>query len=49
MSVLPSLAFVCPSNCGSGMRTDTTAHSPSRTSSPVTPPLKFLRKPLFCA
>src|SRR5437879_1769242 len=35
-SEFPSLALVCPSNCGSGMRTETTAVSPSRTSSPVT-------------
>ena len=49
MSLLPSLALVCPSNCGSGRRTETTAVRPSRTSSPVTPPLKLLRNPLACA
>src|SRR5262249_40707176 len=49
MSLLPSLALVCPSNCGSGRRTETTAVRPSRTSSPLTPPLKLLRNPLACA
>ncbi|GIU90076.1 MAG: hypothetical protein KatS3mg010_1175 [Acidimicrobiia bacterium] len=34
ISVLPSFAFVWPSNCGSGRRTETIAVSPSRTSSP---------------
>src|SRR5207253_7742796 len=42
-SEFPSLALVCPSNCGSGMRTETTAVSPSRTSSPVTAPSKVFR------
>ena len=32
---LPSLVFVWPSNCGSWSFTETTAVSPSRTSSPV--------------
>ena len=34
-SLLPSLSFVWPSNCGSGIFTLMTAISPSRTSSPV--------------
>jgi hypothetical protein len=34
-SLLPSRFFVCPSNCGSGTFTETTAVSPSRRSSPV--------------
>ena len=34
MSALPSLAFVCPSNCGSVSFTLMTAVRPSRTSSP---------------
>ncbi len=34
ISVFPSFAFVCPSNCGSASRTDTIAVRPSRTSSP---------------
>ena len=33
-SALPSLVLVCPSNCGSGCLTETTAVMPSRTSSP---------------
>ena len=33
-SVLPSLVFVCPSNCGSPSLTETIAVSPSRQSSP---------------
>ncbi len=33
-SELPSLVFVCPSNCGSRTFTDSTAVMPSRTSSP---------------
>ena len=34
-SELPSFVFVCPSNCGSCTLTESTAVSPSRTSSPV--------------
>jgi hypothetical protein len=34
MPGLPSFAFVCPSNCGLRSFTETTAASPSRTSSP---------------
>ena len=34
ISVLPSLALVWPSNCGSASRTETIAVRPSRTSSP---------------
>ncbi|MMZ61100.1 hypothetical protein D1872_232310 [compost metagenome] len=34
-SLLPSLVFVCPSNCGSGILTEIIAVKPSRTSSPV--------------
>ena len=34
-SLLPSLVFVCPSNCGSGTRSEITAVSPSRKSSPA--------------
>ena len=34
-SVLPSLVFVWPSNCGSATFTDTIAARPSRMSSPV--------------
>jgi hypothetical protein len=34
-SVLPSFVFVCPSNCGRGIFTLTTAVSPSRMSSPL--------------
>ena len=33
---MPSTSLVCPSNCGSGSRTETTATRPSRTSSLVT-------------
>ena len=35
-SLLPSLVLVWPSNCGSGTRSEITAVSPSRKSSPVT-------------
>src|SRR5258705_421982 len=42
MSLLPSLALVCPSNWGSGSRTQTTAGSPSRTSSPGVVPFEVL-------
>ena len=34
-SVLPSLVFVCPSNCGRGILTLTTPVKPSRMSSPL--------------
>ena len=34
-SGVPSFAFVCPSNCASWRRTETTEVNPSRTSSPV--------------
>ena len=34
MPGLPSFVFVCPSNCGLRSLTETTAASPSRTSSP---------------
>ncbi len=34
METLPSLAFVCPSNCGSRNRTEMMAVKPSRMSSP---------------
>ena len=33
---MPSTSLVCPSNCGSGSRTETTATRPSSTSSLVT-------------
>ena len=33
---MPSTSLVCPSNCGSGTRTATTAVSPSSTSSLIT-------------
>ena len=44
-SELPSLVLVCPSNCGSGMRTLMTAVSPSRTSSPESAPGRSLKSP----
>ena len=44
-----SLPLVCPSNCGCGSFTEITATSPSRTSSPVSEPLKFFANPDDCA
>src|SRR5207237_4908599 len=44
-----SLPFVCPSNCGCGSLTEITATRPSRTSSPVSDPLKFFARPDDCA
>ena len=51
ISLLPSLPFVCPSNCGSGSLTLTTAVMPSRTSSPesVVLVLLFLKRLFFVA
>ena len=46
-SELPSLVFVCPSNCGSGILIETTAARPSRTSSPESVISSFLKNPLF--
>ena len=43
-SVLPSLVFVCPSNCGRGILTLMTAVSPSRMSSPVMLSFEILRE-----
>lgn len=42
-SELPSLVLVCPSNCGSGTFTLTTADSPSRTSVPESVVSFFMR------
>ena len=44
-----SLPLVCPSNWGCGSFTEITATRPSRTSSPVSEPLKFLARPDDCA
>ena len=44
-SVLPSLVFVWPSNCGFVSLIETIAVRPSRTSSPGEPVLRFLTSP----
>ena len=48
-SELPSLVFVCPSNCGCLTLTCSTQFRPSRTSSPVRVKSSFLRSPSFLA
>ena len=48
-SVLPSLALVWPSNCGSGIFTEMIAVRPSRTSSPVSALMSFFSSPAVVA
>ena len=43
-----SLPLVCPSNCGCGSFTLTTATSPSRTSSPLNDSFRSLNSPIGC-
>ena len=48
-SLLPSLVFVCPSNCGSGTFTLMIAVRPSRTSSPCRLSSSFFATPFATA